>query len=277
MKVLLLFLGLLSCNGLTSQTLTRLWDTDTVFWGPESVVYDQARDVLYVSNMRKSDKMDCFYGKEFISKVSLSGEILNLKWIEGLTEPTGICLHNDHLYIVERFGVVEYDLSSEKVVHRYRIRTDRFINDISVAPDGTVYVSESDSDKLYRIRGKEAGVWYQGEAVSHTNGILFDRGHLVAGVIGDSALKSIDPETMEITTIAQCKKGVFDGIKLIGEDYLVSFYEGILFRVTRTGEITELMNSRNNFDIADFEYIENRKLLIVPAVKQHKLIGFRLE
>lgn len=120
-------------------------------------------------------------------------------------------------------------------------------------------------------------MWLSDKSISRTNGILFDNGKLIVGVNSDSTLKAIDVKTKAISPIAQLKKGIIDGIKPIGDDYLVSFFEGNLFRVTKAGKVTQLLNSRNIHNLADFEYIESKRLLVVPALWQHKVIGYRLE
>ena len=68
--------------------LTRLWASDTLLRTPESVIYDELRDVLYVANVNMNPwEKD---GNGFISKLSSSGEILNLRWVEGMNGPKGM-------------------------------------------------------------------------------------------------------------------------------------------------------------------------------------------
>ena len=59
---------------------SKVWETEQVFLTPESVLYDPDRDVLYVSNfdMRFAASEE-FTG--YISKVSLDGEIIELRWV----------------------------------------------------------------------------------------------------------------------------------------------------------------------------------------------------
>ena len=48
-------------------------------------------------------------------KRNLKGELVEAKWINHLTTPTGICICDDMLYIVERFGIIKYDLKADKL------------------------------------------------------------------------------------------------------------------------------------------------------------------
>src|SRR6187431_1344942 len=69
--------------------LERAWETDATLTTAESVLYDKANDVLYVSciNGVPPDKKD---GDGFISRVALDGKIKDLKWVTGLNGPKGM-------------------------------------------------------------------------------------------------------------------------------------------------------------------------------------------
>ena len=277
-KALLIIIILFAGFKLDAQIPEFLWETDAVFSGPESVVYDPNRDLLYVSNLKKNPQGDIFYGTEFISKVNMKGEVLELKWIEDLTEPTGLCIFNDQLLIVERFGLVFYDLKNDRIAKKIRIHFDGFLNDVTVGDDSTIYVSESSTQTIYSIKDKEITTWYSGGDITKPNGILFSNGQLFINVNGDSTIKSIDVKTKAVSKVAQMKKGIIDGIKNIEDDLLISFLEGNLYRVTMDGKITEILNTRRKeIDMADIEYIESKKIVIIPAIWQHKVVAFKLK
>ena len=261
-----------------SQTPIKIWETEPVFSGPESVVYDPVRELLYAGNFRKEKKSNNCFGEQFISKIGLDGKIIELEWIKGITEATGISIFNDQLYIVERYGISIYDLKTNNFSKRIRINTLKFINDVSVGNDSTIYVSESNTDIIYCIKNNETKIWISDNKIMKPNGVSIDGNFLLVGVNNDSSLVSINLENKEIRKIAQMQNGIIDGIKTIENDYLVSFFEGILYRVTKSGEITELLNTRNTeTNIADFEYIASKKMLIVPALWNHKIIAYRLD
>lgn len=269
---------LLSALKIYAQNPEFLWETEAVFSGPESVVYDPVRDLLYVSNLRKNPEGDIFYGNEFVSKVNMKGEVIDLKWIEDLTEPTGVTIFNDQLLIVERFGLVVYDLKNDRIDKKIRIHFQGFLNDVTVGDDSTIYISESSTQTIYTIKDEEITTWYSGEEIARPNGILYDKGQLYINANMDSTIKVIDVNTKEIRTIAQMEKGIIDGIKKIEDDLLISFLEGSLYRVTMDGKITEILNTRDKqIDMADIEYIESKQLVILPAIWQHKLVAFRLK
>jgi hypothetical protein len=254
----------------------KLWETDTVYKAPESVAYDNIRGFLYVSNYGQSVKPGGAYGNQSISKANLRGEIVDAEWIGNLTTPTGICIFKDILYIVERFGVVKYDLEADKIADKFYIPQDGFLNDVTVAPDTSIFVSVSDKDIIYKIKNGKVEEWLNSEKISKPNGILYDNGKLIIGVNADSKLKAVNISDKEITDIAHLAPGIIDGIKKCGEGWLVSHFEGNLYLIEPSGQIKELLNTRNEKKyIADFEYIRDKGLIIVPDLWGNRLSGYQ--
>lgn len=254
----------------------KLWETGTVYKAPESVAYDNARGFLYVSNYTKAVKAGDVYGNCFISKVNLNGEFIDAEWIGNLTTPTGICIFKDMLYIVERFGVVKYDLKADKVADKFYIPQDGFLNDITVAPDTSIFVSVSDKDIIYKIKNRKVEEWLNSEKISKPNGILYDNGKIIVGVNADSKLKAVSISDKKVTDIAQLSAGIIDGIKKCGEGWLVSHFEGNLYLIEPSGQIKELLNTRNEKKyIADFEYIRDKGLIVIPNLWGNRLSAYK--
>ena len=254
----------------------KLWETDEIYQKPESVAYDGKRGFLYVSNLG-SLKNGMPYGVQSISKVSLKGKVIKFDWIGNLTRPTGICINDDKLYIVERFGVVVYDLETDKVSDKFYIKTSNFLNDITVDSEGGIYVSESDTNVIYKILGRNVEKWLDSEEISRPNGVLFDNGKLIVGVNSDNFLKAVDISNKQITKIAELGPGTIDGIKKCGDGYLVSHFSGNLYLVKPSGQVTELINTREaEINIADFEYIPDKDMVVSPAMRKNKIICYRL-
>ncbi|HSR17461.1 MAG TPA: hypothetical protein VLM39_05135 [Ignavibacteriaceae bacterium] len=274
-KVIFASFLILAASGILYAQPVKLWETGEIYKGPESAAYDSARGFLYVSNYTAGLKQGEQYGNNSIVKAKINGELIQIDWIKNITVPTGLCVFKDKLYIVERFGIVEYDLKGDSVSNKYNIKTSNFLNDITVDSDTNIYVSESDTDVIYKIKNGIVEKWIEGKSISRTNGVLADGSKLIIGVISDSSIKSVNLITKEIVRIAQLRSGIIDGIKKCGSNYLVSHFEGSLFLVSSDGKIKELINIRNEkINIADFEYIEDQGLIIVPALYNNKLLGY---
>ena len=71
---------------------------------------------------------------------------------------------------------------------------------------------------------------------------------------------------------------VMDGLAADGKgNYLVSDYNGRLFRISKSGETQLLLNTTalSRF-CAAFEYIPEKHLLIIPTLEDNRLIGYEI-
>ena len=255
------------------EKLAKVWEYGEGFKYPESVVYDAKRNVLYVSNYYSG-------GNEFISKMNLKGEVENLQWVTGLDRPTGLCLHEDRLYAIERKNLVEIDVEMGEIVSRYPVPEPGFLNDVAFDPSGNAYISDSRRDLIYRFHDGEFEVWLQSDEIKDPNGLFIDKNMLLFGNSGDGCLKSIDLQMREIGTIVCLGPGsIMDGIRADGQgNYIISDFNGRVFHVTPSGQKTELLNTTApQHYCADFEYVIEENLLIIPTLYDNRLRTYTLK
>lgn len=266
-----------------SYELEKLWETDTVFLRPESIVYDKNHKVLYVSNFnsfpQNNDKRN-----DYISVIDLSGKIINQRWIEGLRAPTGITIHENQLYIVERDGISNFNIETGKLIAKYPIKIPGFLNDIAIDKMATIYFTNSSNNPKISSVGviKDGKVdTVANHSIHRVNGIIFDntKNLLIVGNSGDSCLKSIDPLNKNMKCFAQLETGLIDGLRPFDNDHLiVSHWEGRLFIVSYDGDITEILDTRDtNLNLADFEYIQELKMIIIPTLRSNKIIAYKIK
>jgi hypothetical protein len=165
---------------------------DVGFLTPESVLHDITSDTYLVSNINGSplDKDD----NGFISKLSPEGQVLNLKWIDGaaadveLNAPKGLGISNGKLYVTDIDVIRTFDIETGKPGQQIKVAGAAFLNDIAVAPDGTVYVSDTGlkaakdgslepnkKDAIYKVspQGKLSS-FAKGEKLGLPNGLYAD-------------------------------------------------------------------------------------------------------
>lgn len=165
---------------------------DVGFQTPESVQHDIASDTYLVSNINGSplDKDD----NGFISKLSPEGQVISLKWIDGaaadvqLNAPKGIGISNGKLYVADIDVIRTFDATTGKPGAQIKVAGAAFLNDVAVAPDGTVYVSDTGlkagkdgalepnkKDAIYKVSpdGK-LSTFAKGEKLGLPNGIFAD-------------------------------------------------------------------------------------------------------
>lgn len=263
---------------LEAPGLTRRWASEPVLRVPESAAYDPRRNAIYVSNY------DGYYpsggaGRQAISKFSTDGAVAALEWVTGLNNPTGLAVAGDRLYAVEGRQLVEIDIPGATIIRRYPAEGAGFLNDVAVAPDGTVYVSDSRGGAIFRLAGDRLEEWLRSPAVAAPNGLHVRDGRLIVGVNGDHGLKAVDLATRAVTVIATLHRGILDGVASDSDgNYLVSYNEGMLLRVSPAGEVTTLLDlTATGTNIADFDYSPSARLLVVPTFLDNRVILYRLE
>ncbi len=255
------------------EKIEKSWEIDEDLKMPESAVYDKKRNVVYVTNY------DAYgiAGRQFISKISLDGKIQTLKWVEGLAQPSGVAIFDDRLYVVERRNVVEIELESAKILNRFPIPKCMFPNDIAIDSAGDMYVSDSMRDVIYKFSQDRFEVWLEDDEVNNPNGLFVFKDKLIVGLSGDHSLKSIDLQNKKIHTIVRFEEGIMDGIKMDEEgNVLLSHYEGRLYRVSLSGEVTKLLDLPDS-RCADFDIILERNLIIIPALDSNKVMAYQLK
>jgi sugar lactone lactonase YvrE len=259
------------------DAVSKLWETTDDFLIPECVVYDPVRRALYVSNY-DAYNFSRTGRAQSISKVSLGGEVQDLDWAGGLSNPTGMAISGDRLLAVERTGVVEIDLESGQVLVRREVPGAMLLNDIAVDGAGRMYVSDSNRSVIYRISGVETEVWLEGDQIARPNGLHVHQGRLLFGNNGDTSLKSVDLSTGEIITVAQLGSGIIDGVETDGAgNYLVSLWEGKVYRIKPSGEITKLLDTTVvGSNCADFEYIVEEGRLVIPTFLSNTITAYDL-
>ncbi|MFC2160602.1 SMP-30/gluconolactonase/LRE family protein [Acidobacteriota bacterium] len=261
----------------TAGFLSKEWETKARLLTPESVIYDSKRDIYYVSNynnLTAGEEAD-----DFISRVNKNGEILELKWVSGLHDPTGMCLYEDNLYVAENTTLVEIDMTTGAITQRYSAPGAQFLNDLTVDPSGDIYMTDSLSHTIYKYSKGQIKVWFQNEEIRNPNGIFLDKNRILFGNTGDASLKAVNLSDKNIETITHFGQGaIIDGIKTDGEgNYLVSDWNGWLYSVSSNGEKKEILNTRAaRTNIADFEFIQESGLLIIPTFSGNRLLTFRV-
>jgi len=259
----------------------QVWATDSVFLTPETVIYDGERDVLYVSNF------DVQFGQKsepsgYISRLSPEGEVLELEWVPALNAPTGMGIYDGKLYTTERRTLTEIDLESGAVLNRYEIPDVDFPNDLAIDSDGTIYISDTRpssrrDSRIYRFRDNEFEVWLDDYDVYWSNGLYIHDGELLIGNSGDGVVRAVDLETKRMRDVISLGAGVIDGFRIANSgDYLMSHWEGQVYVVSPEGGIVEILDTIGKDNSADFEYIKQRNLLILPTFVSNRVVAYRV-
>ena len=257
--------------------LSKVWETGKEFRVPESAVYDPAMGVIYISNY----DMYALAGAEpgqFISRVSLDGDVLESAWAKGLRNPTGMAVSGERLFVVERGGLAEIDTHTGDVIARHAAAGQGFLNDAAVDAAGNVYVSDSRSGAIYRLGQAGLEVWLASEGISQPNGLFAAGDLLLVGDNGDGCLKSVDLATKTIATLARMGPGTIDGIAAdAAGNYIVSHWEGRVYRISPAGGRVKLLDVTGpQQNCADLAYVADAGLIVIPGFVGNRVTAYRL-
>ncbi len=278
--------------GKSKEYLKFLWSTPAVFRTPESVTYDEKRDVLYVSNFNirggflQGDNQSF---DEFISRVNTNGEIEQLEWVTGLNAPTGMSVFEDTLYVVERNTLVEINIEAAQIANRYRIPGARFVNDVEFDGNGIGYISDNDQNAsvtIYRFADGVIGPWINRNQIYRTNGLCLDQDMLIGCDFNSMYLKGVRLSDGQIENMAYLGATgiIYDGLRVVDENsYITSDWTSNVCLVYKPGAVRRILDlstmnpiAGSMVNCADIEYIPQKKLLIIPTFNDHRLLAYEL-
>jgi hypothetical protein len=154
LSALLLILQIGTSPELSAKELKVISDqTATGFKFPESVACDAQGGVLYASQFGSELKPAEKDGKGKISKLSLTGKVLEEQFLplpgEILNKPKGIWIKGNRLWVTDIDVVWVFDLKTRKG-KKFALPEAKFANDPAVMGNA-LYVSDNQADRLYRV------------------------------------------------------------------------------------------------------------------------------
>ena len=258
-----------------SVSIEQVWATDTVLRTPESVAYDRERDVVYVANIDgQPTEKD---GNGFISKMNLDGEIVELEWVTGLDAPKGMGIYENSLYVTDIDRVVEINIEEGNISNTYPLENASFLNDITVAPDGKVYFTDSDQATISVLENGEITSFLSGDMLNRPNGLYHEPDRLMLASSGDNSVKTVDLETKEVTVLAE-GIGSGDGIVPDGAgNYIVSNWQGEVYFLTSDNNLIKLLDTKEEeMNTADIDYVIEENLLLIPTFFDNRVLAYNL-
>ena len=262
-----------------------LWETKGLAQ-PESVVEDPATGVIYVSNINGAVMQKD--GNGFISRLTADGKMLERQWVKGLNSPTGLALHDRTLYAADVDQLIEINAASGEILKRYDAKGAVFLNDAVVDDDGTVYVSDTPMNTIWRLKDGSFEPWLANDALNGPNGLLIQGKTLIVASLGKvqsqgqkkelGTLLAVSLDDQKVSKVGKGELiGNLDGLQAIQPGvYLVTDWaQGALYRVDAKGKVDELIDL--NQGSADLSYLPGKKMLLIPMMLDNSLVAYRLD
>ncbi|MGB7784854.1 MAG: SMP-30/gluconolactonase/LRE family protein [Salinimicrobium sp.] len=271
------FTALFFLFSLTSLAQNKMPDQKIEgFSHPESVVYDSARDVFYVSNI--GDKKE---GDGFISKVSTAGEIIELKWITGLQDPKGLLVQDDKLFVTDKTEFVEMDIQKGQISKQSQVAGSKSLNDITQDSSGNIYFSDLSGNSIFkRNTSGDISEWLHSDLLQHPNGLLVIDGVMYVSAWGKDSpgnLLKIDMNSEEIEVITEKGIGNLDGLQKKDENsfYVSDWAGGKVYHITTEGDVEEIISAEKS--VGDILFFQKKNQVILPMNLQNQVWIYNLD
>ena len=264
--------------------LELLWEAQG-FNNPESVIYHESSNTLFVSNVNGSPiEKD---GNGYISKILLDGTILKMQWVIGLNAPKGLAIHNNTLYVSDIDTLVAIDIPSGTITNTYKVDDAKFLNDVTASNQGEIFVSDMLLNRIYRLSNDQFNLWLESTELENPNGLHAEGDHLILGAWGvmtdgfateiPGHLKSISLQDKSITSLGGTPIGNLDGVESDGNNgyYVTDWMAGKLFQINTNGEATLLLELEQG--MADHEVLLEQNLILLPMMKNDKVLAYRIK
>lgn len=148
-------------DAMTDEAGDAITVADVGFSTPESVLHDASSDVYLVSNI--NGPPTAADGNGFVSRLSPTGEVLDLKWIDGeaegvtLNAPKGMAVTEGMLWVADIDCVRTFELDTGAPAGEMCIGGATFLNDLVPHPTGSgVLLTDSGLDAEFSPTGTDA-------------------------------------------------------------------------------------------------------------------------
>lgn len=254
----------------TAQKLSKpIWESQNLAV-PESVLYSATEKNLYVSLIDGAGNVKDEKGG--IAILNIDGSVKKDNWVEGLNAPKGLARFKNTLFVADIDAVVSIDIATGKIINKLEIENAVFLNDVTVDNQGVVYVSDTRTNKIHRIKNGQSEVYL--ENVNNANGLKWINKNLY--VLANTELWKIDKNKNK-TVIAKGFEKPGDGVEqLKNGDFIVTCWAGLIYYVKPNGEINKLQDVQGQMNTADLGYNAKENVLYIPTFNHNSVIAYQL-
>jgi sugar lactone lactonase YvrE len=254
------------------------------FMTPESVLYNAADDVYLVSNINGDPLAADDNG--YISRITAADRAVDLRWIDGaaanvrLDAPKGMAIAGNDVWIADITVLRRFDKNSGEQKPDVAIPGSLFLNDVTAAADGTIYVTDTglrsapdgfaatDMAAIYRI--SPAGAVEKiasGGNLNQPTGLAMDGTNLWAVTFGANEIYQVASGGK--TSVQMLPKGSLDGVvRLDDGTFLVSSWEvNGIYRGPASGPFNLVLEGTNA--PADIDFDSRRNLVLIPHLTEN--------
>ena len=263
-------------------------DDMPVLDAPENAYWHAESQSWFVSNLGGGLSLDTD-GIGWVARFDPSGAVLAPRWADGLDAPTGMAAVEGSLYVVDRGRVHEIEIETGRTIREIELPGSEFANDAAATPEGQVFVSDTATNRIYRIVDGKAAIWLESEELQSPNGLWISGQTLIVATWGPmtdiatfatkhpGTLLRIDIATKAISPVGKGDPiANFDGVVSVGDEYYATDWTGgRLLRIGSNGSVHTVLSGFEQ--LADLGYNADNKQLGLPVMKDNRFILLTLD
>lgn len=254
--------------------------TITGFKQPESVRYDSADDLYYVSNVNGEELAKDNNG--FITRMRGDGTIDSLMFIAGgrggvtLHSPHGSVIIGDTIWVADIDAMRAFNKRTGAVVATVDLRSlgAVFLNDVAATPDGNIYVTDTGPDgvstptkgnRIFRVGpGHKGSVAVHSDTLGSPNGLTWDQRNQRFIIVqwGGARIVAWRPGEKAVRTIG-FGATQSDGVELLADGRLIFTSQARKALIVHHGDEETVINGFDGGP-ADFGVDTRRQRLAIP-------------
>ena len=200
------------------------WFVRDGFVAPEAVRYDPDQDVYLVANWGTGSP-GATDNNGYISRMKPDGQIESMRFIAGGTNgvtlhaPRGMYIVGDTLWVADADAVRGFHRRTGATLATVDFSAlDRgFLNDVAADATGTVYVTDTGRNKLYKVTGGPTLV-VADSVLGSPNGITWDAANnrfIIVPFGGHTGIRSWAPGATTLTDIGMSTGARYDGVEVL--------------------------------------------------------------
>ena len=255
----------------TEIFVSPLWSSAPgAFIRPESAQYDPDTGYVFVSEALPD-------GQGKVMLLDTDGDIVDPDWLTGLTWPKGLIIENGLVYVATDKDLVVANAATGEVVATYTADAGASLNDVTMAADGSVYVSDLNQAAVWRLKDGVFEMFVSDPTLVSANGIRINDDKLWLATFDQGVLYEIDLETKAISQVLDGVQA-FDGVIEIEPGiWLMSSFNGqIRMYNEEDGSLTSIYSNLFNHNAADIGYDPASQTIFVPTFSSQGVFALQL-
>lgn len=268
--LLVLFSGF---SGFSQHKLEKLWETDSVFKVPESVLFDAKNNRLYVTNIDGTDPWGAD-GTGSVGLMDVNGSVIAAEWVSGLNAPKGMGLYNDKLFVADLNELIVINRNTGFIETAISVPGAAGLNDVAIDGGGVIYVSDSKLKKVFRVENGKAEVYL--ENLKGPNGLMIEDKTIYLLDAGGLYRVGDDKSLVKIT---DGMDGGTDGVEKINKtDFIISCWAGAVWYVSGNGDKELLLDGKKDkMNTADIGFDPKTNTVFVPTFWRNTVTAFKVK